>query len=686
MPRNQRNYTLHSDLGDALRFAGMEGSEKLGRLFEFRVRALSRDAGLDLVAMLGKPMAVHMRMPDGFERWFHGIAIEAEQTGFTVVDDLRHAVYAIRLAPRPWLLTRRRHSRVFANRDVVSIIRAVLGGVGYSDVRTHLTASYPVRETCVQYREDDFSFISRLMEQEGLYYYFTHDERRHVMVLADGIGAHSAAKGAARLPWQADGSHAMRDATGVREWRCAAAAHTTSARLTDYDPLKPRASLEGQGEAGQGLPLHGVDGLETFDFPGGGASADEHRQRAQVAVEACNAERARVSGRSEAYGVATGALITVAGSPGGQWDHEYLVTGCDVVLREAGLASGAGTADPGDEPDAAPWDCRFHAIDSRLPYRSLQSTPRPLIAGLQTATVCDSSGGGDEEEIAVDQHGRVHVLFHWSASAATGDRDQTHSCPVRVATPWAGKQWGMVHIPRVGQEVVVSFLEGDPDRPLIVGSVYNGTHATPYPLPAEKTRSGVRSRSDGGGAEDFNEIRFEDKKGSEELFVHAQKDLREEVENDHHVLVEHDEKSEVKNDQTGKVGHDRSHEVGNDDKLDVKANGTTTVGRKFKLDAGTEIELVTGQSSIVMKSSGEIQIKGLNITINGQQTIKAEGGMEVAIKAGVKMDLKAGATMTLKSDAMLNAEGGAMATVKAPMLTLQGQGLAKMAAPLITIG
>jgi len=679
---DQRIYTLHSDLGESLRFVAMDGSEKLGALYDFKVTALSKDPTLDLAGMLGKPMAVRMQTPDGFRRWFHGIAIEAEQTGITVVDDLRYALYTIRLAPTPWLLTRRRHCRIFANRDVVSIVKAVLEGIGYTDVNMQLTGRYPVRETCVQYREDDFSFISRLLEQEGIYYWFAHDERRHTMVLADGIGAHSAAKGAERLPWIEDGSRRMREATGVWQWRAGTGVPPTSARLTDYDPLKPRASLEGSGDL-SGADLHGIGGLEGFDFPGGCLTADEHQRRAQVLVEAHNAERAVFSGMTEAYGMAAGALFELESTPGLQWDREYLVTACQFTLREAGAASGVhpGQADA----DERPWECRFQALDSRLTFRSPLRTPRPVVAGLQTATVCDASGGGDDEEIVVDQHGRVHVLFHWSASAGK-DADQEHSCPVRVATPWAGKGWGMVHIPRVGQEVVVSFLEGDPDRPLIVGSVYNGSHATPFPLPAEKTRSGVRSRSDGGGAEDFNEIRFEDKKGSEELFVHAQKDLREEVENDHHLLVEHDEISEVKNDQTGKVGNNRKHEVGNDDTLDVKANGTTTVGRKFKLDAGSEIELVTGQSSIVMKSSGEIQIKGLNITINGQQAIKAEGGVQVTVKAGATMDLKAGATMTVKSDAMLNVEGGAMGTVKAPMLQLQGTGLAKMAAPLIMIG
>ncbi|WP_024888753.1 type VI secretion system Vgr family protein [Luteimonas huabeiensis] len=666
MARDRPSFVLESDHGDALRLLAMDGRERLGALYEFRVRAASPDPRLDLVGLLGKPMAVAMRMPDGFSRHFHGIAIEAAQTGFTVIDDLRHAVYEIVLAPRLWLLTRRRHSRVFANRDVVSILRAVLDGIGFSDVRVGLSADYPVRETCVQYREDDFAFLSRLMEQEGIYYWFEHDAAKHTLVLADGIGAHAAAKGAAKLPWLAAGAHGMREAVGVTEWRPSSALHATAVRLTDYDPASPRTDLEGRGDAAQGVRLHAVDGLEQFDFPGARASAGEHGRLAQVAVEAQAVARARCSGACDAYGLAAGALFALAGSPGGAWDREYLLTACAFAAREAG----------DDDAGEAPWQCRFEAIDSRVAFRSPQATPRPLVAGLQTATVCDAGGEGDDEAIAVDRHGRVHVRFHWSDSAR--GRDQAHSCPVRVATPWAGKQWGAIHIPRVGQEVVVSFLEGDPDRPLIVGSVYNATHMPPYPLPGEKTRSGIRSRSEGGGAEDFNEIRFDDKKGSEELYLHARKDLREAVENDRLLRVERDEDAEIGNDQRLKVTRDRRHEIGNDDTLEV--------GGKFRLEAGSEIELVTGQSRIVMTSAGEIRIEGIDIAIAGRNAVQAEGGVQVGIQAGATMDVKAGAAMTLKSDAMLTAEGGATATVRSPVLSLDGQGIAQMSAPLIKIG
>lgn len=672
-----RTFTLHSDLGDALLFARMDASERLGALYAYRLVALSRDARLSLPGLLGGPMAVHMRPDAGPERWFHGIVVEAAQTGFTEIEGLSYAAYALTLAPRPWLLTQRRHSRVFANRDVPDIVRQVLAGIGYSDIRVNLSGRYPVREYCVQYREDDFAFISRLMEQEGIYYYFAHDDSKHTLVLADGLGAHAPARGAASLAYLAPGLAPGHWVDGVGDWCPSSAAHTTVCRLADYDPLKPRASLDGHADAEQGVPLHGIDGLEAFDYPGGHLEAEEGRRYAQVQVEARNAERAGHQGRTCAAGIANGSLFRLGESPGGQWDHEYLVTGCTMRLCEAGYASGA-------DDDAPPFECSFHAIDSRLPFRSRLHAPRPVVAGLQTATVTDADGGGEDEAIEVDRYGRVHVVFHWSTSAR--EQDQTQSCPVRVASCWAGKQWGAMHIPRVGQEVVVSFLEGDPDRPLIVGSVYNATHMPPFDLPGAKTRSGIRSRSEGGGADDFNELRFDDKAGEEEVYLHAQRDLRERVEHDHLGVVDNDHTYEIGNDQTGKVGRDRTHEVGNHDVLDVAADATTKVGQTFRLEAGTEIELVTGLSSLVMKSSGEIVLKGVDITVLGQQAVKVEGQVEVGIKAGAIMQVQAGASMTLKSDAMLTAEGGANATLKAPMLTLSGQGIAQMSAPLIKIG
>jgi type VI secretion system secreted protein VgrG len=306
---------------------------------------------------------------------------------------------------------------------------------------------------------------------------------------------------------------------------------------------------------------------------------------------------------------------------------------------------------------------------------------KPMIVGPQTAVV---AGSEKAEDIAVDKYGRIQVTFHWNKP----DKKNAHiSCPVRVASSWAGKNWGAVHIPRVGQEVVISFLEGDPDRPLVIGSVYNADNMPPYALPDNKTQSGIKSRShEGGAAADFNEIRFEDKKGSEELFLHAQKDMREEVENDHFVQIDHDETITIKNDQTEEVKHDRKTKVGNDDKLDVTQNGTTTIGQKFKLSAGTEIELVTGASSIVMKSDGTIEIKGVNIKVTGSMGVKVEGKVDVGIKAGSIMDIGAGMSLKMHSDAQMEVAGGSMTTVKGPMLMLKGDAMTQVSGGIIMIG
>ena len=335
-----RIFSLKSDLGDALLFSHMDAGERLGALYDYRLVALSRDAGLDLVKLLGSPMAVHMSYPGGGERWFHGIVIEAAQTGTVEVEGVSYVTYALALAPRLWLLTQRRNSRIFANRKVPDIVREVLSGIGYSDISVKLSGDYPVREYCVQYREDDFSFISRLMEQEGIYYYFKHDDSKHTLVLADGLGAHAPAPGAASLPYLAAGMEGHRE--GVSDWGPLSRLHTTVCRLTDYDPLNPRTSLMSRADAGQGVPLHKVDGLEVFDFPGGflnhaspgtSSDAEEVRRYAQVKVDAQNAERACCRGRSHAVGLAVGSLFKLSESPGSQWDSEYLVTGCTMQLR-----------------------------------------------------------------------------------------------------------------------------------------------------------------------------------------------------------------------------------------------------------------------------------------------------------------------------------------------------------------
>ena len=656
--------TISSEHDSELLFVRMSAAEQLGKLFSYQVQVLSKDVDVDLRKLLGKSMTVKMELVSGYTRYFNGIVSEASQAGFQSIENVRHAVYTVNLVPKPWLLTHKVDCRIYKDMSVPDIIKAVLGDFGYADVKTSLTATYAKREYCVQYREDCFNFISRLMEQEGIYYYFTHTDSAHKMVLADALGAHSAVSPFGTLPYCPSTQRGKRHEATVSEWSQQRSVHALKFQLTDYDPLKPKASLLATESATSGSEYHELTGLDVFDYPGLHAAAADGQHYAQVRVEAANVPHMQYAGSSDAEGLATGALFKLKDFPSDDLNQEYLVIGSLIHMEESGYASGDGSA--------APFRCSFQAIESRQPYRSMPSAIKPDVVGLQTAVV---TGSDTDEDIAVDKYGRVQVTFHWNKP---DKKNAQSSCFVRVASPWAGKGWGAVSIPRIGQEVVVSFLEGDPDRPLIIGSVYNGDNSPPYTLPDNKTQSGIKSRSLLGGADDANELRFEDKKGSEQFFIHAQKDMLEEVENDHTVTIDHDETVTIKNDQTETINNDRKITVKNDDKLDVTNNATSTIGQKFKLSAGTEIELVTGASSIVMKSDGTIEIKGVNIKITGSMSVKMAGTSSV--------DIGSDLSVKVHSSAKVNVESSGMTTVKGTMLTLSGDAVAKLGGGITMIG
>ncbi|HEY0198077.1 MAG TPA: type VI secretion system tip protein TssI/VgrG [Rhodanobacter sp.] len=671
--------TVSTKLEDTLLFARMTASEGLGRLFSCRIDLLSQSGAVDLGALLGTPMTVKV-VEDSYTRYFNGIVCEAMQGSYETIGNVRFASYQVTLVPKPWLLTRKVDCRIYTAQSVPDIVRSVLADIGYADIKLDLSGNYSVRDYCVQYREDCFNFISRLMEQEGIYYYFTHTASTHTMVLADGLGAHAAIDPFKTIPYAPPAQSGSRNIASIRALDVVRSVNSLKYQLTDYDPLKPKSSLLST-ESLSGDSYHDVSGLSVFEYPGPHVTSADGQRYAQVRVEALNARHARYQGETNAFGLATGALFTLKDFPRKELNQEYLVISTKLELEEPDYVSGDGGG-------AEPFTCRFEVIQSSQPYRSLPSATKPAVVGLQTAVV---TGSDTDEDIAVDQYGRVQVTFHWN----TPDRPNAQSsCPVRVASPWAGKGWGAVSIPRVGQEVVVSFLEGDPDRPLIIGSVYNAVNTVPYALPDNKTQSGIVSRSLKGTADDANELRFEDKAGSEDFFIHAQKDMHEEVENDHVVAIDHDETITIKNDQTltvqhdqtETVQHDRKHTVSNNDTLTVSQNGSTSIGQSFKLEAGTQIELVTGASSITLKSSGEIEIKGINITITGDATVKMEGQAQVGIKAGATMDIGAGASLKVHSDAMLDVEGGAMTTIKGAMLTASSDAMTQVSGAIIMIG
>jgi len=424
------------------------------------------------------------------------------------------------------------------------------------------------------------------------------------MVLADALGAHSTVPGFEQIPYAPPIERGKRMKASISDWETAHAVNTTKVQIDDYDYLKPKASLLATEELTDTEDVHNVSGLDIYDYAYDYVGYDERlsdgQRYAQVRADALNVPLAMSVGSTDACGLATGALFRLKDFPLAQANQEYLVIDATTRLVEPDYASGGG-GDDGEEP----FQCDFKAIRSRQPFRTMPSTPRPVIAGLQTAVVY----GDTPEDISVDKYGRVQVTFFWNRP---GKPNAQNSCPVRVAQMWAGKRWGAQFIPRVGQEVVVSFLDGNPDRPLIIGSVYNADNMPPYSLPDNKTQSGVKSRShQGGGSEDYNEIRFEDRMGSEQVLIHAQKDLREESEHNHDL------------------------QVGND----------------YTLTAASQIRLVTGLASITMNSSGEIVISGTNLTLNGDMNVTMTSDLAMEINSKANLNMSSVAAMEIMSEA-----------------------------------
>jgi type VI secretion system secreted protein VgrG len=657
--------TITSSQCDSALFLNMSVEEELGALFRFHVQFESANAAIDLTGLLGSPMTVELVAADGFTRYFNGIVCEASQTGVETSESLVYAQYSVVLVPKPWLLGQKFDCRIFSSMTVPNIIRQVLNEAGYTDIRMSLSGTYAERDYCVQYREDGLTFIHRLMEQEGIYYYFTHSASTHTMVLADGVGAHATGSDFGVVPYAPRLGSVLRGEAAIGAFDALRGVDSATVKLTDYNPLTAKASLDASDTSDGNTPSISYS---VFDYPGTHGVANVGQHYATVRAEALTAARSFCSGLTTACSVCAGNLFTLTDHP--QLNQEYLIIGASTHIYAGGHASGGG--------DGLSVQCEFRALPANIPYRRPLRTAKPSIAGLQTAIV---TGSETDEDIAVDEYGRVQVNFHWNMPNRPNAQC---SCPVRVASMWAGKNWGAVSYPRVGQEVVVSFIEGDPDRPLIIGSVYNSTNPPPYALPANTTQSGIKSRSLLGETADFNELRLEDKKGEEDFFIHAQKDMHEEVENDHTVTIDHDEVFTIKHDQTGTVENNRTHTVNADDSLTVKKSGTASIGTTYSLSAGDKIEFVCGQASITLQSSGQIDIKGTTINVNGMQNVNVDGKMGVKI-SGMTVEAKADLEASLKGT-MTTVQGEATAALKGATVTVNGSAMTTVAGGIVMLG
>lgn len=596
---------------DLLLFAGMSGAEELGRLSEFTVRLLSADGNVRIEDVLGKPMTVELATSsDGDLRYFNGIVTRFASTGWSG----EYASYEASVHPWLWLLKRTANCRIFQDLAVPDIVKQVCqpyGGV-VSLSEAALSGDYPALPYCVQYRETDFDFVCRLLEEAGIYFYFSHEADKHTMVLADSYGAHQPIAGYGGLKFARARRQGEWSEESVSAWMAGGEIASSKAVLNDFDFEKASNSLSGGLLASANVAAGFAQAsFEVFDYPGGYSAPADGNSLARARIEALHGQCEQVVASTNARGLYPGGLFTLADHPREDQNRDYLVTSARYEVTGNDYASGAG---------GFAFQCRIGAIGKEHPFRPLPVVPRPVVRGPQTAIVVGKAG----EEIWTDKYGRVKVQFHWDR---LGQGDENSSCWVRVAQGWAGKGWGALTLPRVGMEVVVSFLEGDPDRPLVTGCLYNSDAMPPYGLPADQTRSTVMSRSSKGG-EGYNELRFEDKKGSEEVYMQAERDFLRVVKNNDALKVgfekadKGDQTIEIKNDQALTIGHDQAVRI--DGKQEVQV-GTTIV-----IEAGTSIELRVGGSSIKIEPA-KITLKSTQIEITADANVKLQAGAVVTI-------------------------------------------------------
>jgi type VI secretion system secreted protein VgrG len=647
----------------------VQGHEAMSQLYEYQVelvnlsepevvrQALDRGGLLRPETLLGQALSVSVPLAREKARHFSGIVTKVCR--LQSPDTYPH--YGVTINPELWLLTLNQECRIFQNLTVPEVVKEILGQHKISSFRESLFSKYRKWDCVTQYRESDFDFVSRILAHEGIYYYFEHDEKGHTLVLADSVSSHQEHEDFEAV-WMGRPSSSSRAPDYLETWQDSFEIQPCTVALADFD-----FRLHG-GNANLAIRRHveaepKCAGLAIYDYPAkcvlaenqedatGEAAPDKSREEgerlAQTRLEEKRCEAERYRGQGTARWLTTGRLFSIANSEA--YAHrQFLVTGTTITLENARFTSGG---------DAVGESCQIvvSAIDSQTQFRSPRRE-KPVVRGPQTARVVGPAG----EEIWTDKYGRIKLQFHWDRD---GRLDQNSSCWVRVAQTWAGNRWGAIHIPRVGLEVVVEFLEGDPDRPLVTGSVYNAENMPPYSLPEHKTQSGIKTRSSKGGTEaNFNEIRFEDKKGHEELHIQAEKNMStlvkhnqtREVHGNRSVTVKGNETQTFKADHeisvtgasTGKYDGGRTETVKNGDSLTVeRSDKTTMVGGEYNIVAVKRYSVSSGENATC-----DVSLREGVVTITAKNEINFVCG-------DATLSLKSDGTVTIKGPKAVNATG-----------------------------
>ncbi|RMF38409.1 MAG: type VI secretion system tip protein VgrG [Alphaproteobacteria bacterium] len=684
-----------------------EIAEGISTLSDMDVQFLSNDITLDVSKFAGQKMVIETDDEDGETRSWIGWCIECVYEG--IYEGL--GLYRAELRPWLWFLTRRADCRIFQERSSLQIIKDVLNEAGFSDIDDKVSGAPPLREYCVQYRETDYDFISRLMQEDGLFWYMDYKNGKETMVIGNDVGAHPAIDGNSQIEFQPPDE---RPKPHIYEWRNGETVQTGKVTLNDFNFETPSANMKAVVAIPKGEHKH--KNYEIYDYPGSYSQVDDGKRLARVIQESHVSQYRRSHGETNVQRIAVGRSFSMFGHPVKTFNKEYVVLRARHFLQietdydTEGLTMSRllELSDPDEIRET--YRCEFSVQLKSVPYRTPLTIEKTKIPGIQTATVTGPSG----EEIHCDKWGRVKVHFHWDRVGKKSEHNLT--CYVRCAMVWTGANWGWQHVPRIGQEVVIQFEEGDPERPYITGMVYNGEKKLPYALPANMTQTGLKTNSSKGGG-GFHELLFEDKKGSEFVHFQSERDYTQTIKNNAVITVglEHKDKGDLTQtihrhkteklntgnhtftvaagNETYTISDDRTVDVGKDEKVEIgKAktdkigtNYTIDVGQKLKVTAGQKIELICGQSKIEMTPS-KITLTSPTIENKASMTFKAKGGMNCELEGGMSFKAKGGMQAELKGGMMLTCEGGMMGTFKGGMMgKFEGGMMAQLTGGLVMI-
>ena len=625
MPKTMRVMEIATPLGeDVLLFHGMHAREEMGRLGEFQLDLLSPKKDVNLDDILGKNVTVKLALPDDSTRYFNGFVTRfsaGEQYG-------RYFRYYATVHSWLWFLTRTTDCRIFQEMTVPDIVKKVFADHPDADFKFELTGTYRKWNYCVQYRETDFNFISRLLEEEGIYYYIKHTDGHNTVVLTDSTSKHTPTSGYEKVSFVSPEQVIRPELERITSWDFTREIQPGVYVHDDYDLERPSVELKTRKVLAR---AYSPSDYEVYDYPGHYVQKPDGEQYAGVRIDEYGSQFETAQAVTNAKGVTVGSLFTLEHSPRDDQNREHLILAASYDLEFSeyeAMPDGGGTQ----------YRCSFVAMPSSQQFRPKRSTPKPFVQGPQTAVVVGPAG----DEIYTDKFGRVKVQFHWDRY---GKKDQNSSCWIRVSSPWAGKGWGGVSTPRIGQEVIVDFLEGDPDQPIITGRVYNAENPPPFGFPAGAVLSGVKSNTHKGSGN--NELSMDDTAGKERVFIHGQYNMD--------TVIEHDQTSTIHNCRTDRVDIDDSESIGKNQKWDVGINRDAKIGSNETLTVGANRTKKVGANETVSIGANR------SATVSGSET--ATVALQRTHSVGVNETISVGAAQQITVGGLQAVTIGAVQTI-----------------------